>query len=99
MILTHLTSEANYTWLHYRNGQKHLTARTLKFYETTFPSFIRIHKNALVNPAFISRIEPPLTQNDLGLVVLRSGEELTISRRRWLKIAHQLLPYINERSS
>jgi DNA-binding LytR/AlgR family response regulator len=82
ITLKYLTGESNYTWLHYSNGEKKLTTQTLKKYQETYPHFIRIHKKALVDPAYIEVIKSRPKSPD-KIAVLIDGQELTISRRRW----------------
>jgi DNA-binding LytR/AlgR family response regulator len=89
-VLIYLTGEGNYTWLHYLDGNKHLTAQTLKFLQTLLPNYIRIHKSILVNPACIRMIRA-FPDSLSGAVVLHDGTELPVSRRRWASMRGQLM--------
>ena len=85
--LLFLQAEGNYCWLHWKDGQRMLTPRTLKYYEPQLPEewFVRPHRNCIVNIQYIERIE--LIHADKGgLLYLRSGDVLSVSRRRWVPI-------------
>ncbi|WP_461130417.1 LytR/AlgR family response regulator transcription factor [Spirosoma aerophilum] len=82
--LQFLQATGNYTWLHWRDGQRMLMPRTLKYYIPLLPAdwFIRLHRNCVVNLDCIERIER-IDPDKGGLVYLRSGVVLPVSRRRW----------------
>ncbi|RAK00300.1 LytTr DNA-binding domain-containing protein [Larkinella arboricola] len=52
--LTHLSSESNYTYLHYKDGSKKLMSRTLKDWQERLPHFLRIGRRFLVAPDHIT---------------------------------------------
>lgn len=81
--LMFLQATGNYSWLHWKNGQKVLMARTLNFYQPQLPGawFIRLHRNCIVNLQYVERLEI-IEANRGGLVYLRSGQALPVSRRR-----------------
>lgn len=81
--LTHLTGANNYTWVHFWNGEKQMVASTLKQFELSLPTFWRIHKMHLINPAYVSHCQPPPVARQSGLLILQNGLQLPISRRRW----------------
>ncbi|WP_234734762.1 LytR/AlgR family response regulator transcription factor [Tellurirhabdus bombi] len=87
--LSYLIGEGNYTWLHYPDGQRYLTSKTIKHYESLYLHFIRIHKKVLINPAYIKEISL-LPGSQAKAVVLKNGQKLSISRRRWATIRPQL---------
>ncbi len=75
----------NYSLVHLRNYKPLLVAITLKRLAERLPTFWRIHKSTLVNPACIvgyqlDRLHPPFVE-------LSQNRRLTISRRqaRWVK--------------
>ena len=82
--LMFLQATGNYSWLHWRDGQRMLMPRTLKYYMPQLSEewFIRLHRNCIVNVHYIERIER-IDPDKGGLVYLRSGEVLPVSRRRW----------------
>ena len=54
--VVHLSTDENYTYVHYKNGEKLLLSYTLKRLEELlkpFREFIRIHFRHLVNRQFI----------------------------------------------
>ncbi|MGM9506580.1 LytR/AlgR family response regulator transcription factor [Larkinella sp. GY13] len=85
--LMFLQATGNYCWLHWKNGQRLLLPRTLKYYEPQLPDalFVRPHHNCIVNIRYIERMER-IYPDKGGLIHLRSGVALPISRRRWLAI-------------
>lgn len=78
-----LQAMSNYSWLHWKNGKKILLSRTLSYYQAQLPKawFIRLHRNCIVNLRYVERLEIA-GANQGGLVYLRSGDVLPVSRRR-----------------
>ncbi len=81
--ICHLEGSVNYTIIHFNNGRKEIMAYTLKKCEARLSEsgnnhFIRIHKSFLVNKDSIKEIQ----QRPLNKVVLNSGLELPLARRR-----------------
>lgn len=85
--LMFLQAAGNYCWMYWKDGQRILVARTLKYYEPQLPDswFIRPHRNCIVNIQYIERMLP-IYPDKGGLLHLRSGIVLPVSRRRWLAI-------------
>lgn len=88
--VTHLTGASNYTWVHFLSDPQVLLSKPLTYFENQLPSYIRIHKTSLINPAYIQSIQPPKRAKSPGTIVLKGGEKLPISRRRWLELADLL---------
>ena len=82
--LMFLQATGNYSWLHWRDGQRMLMPRTLKYYIPQLPEhcFIRLHRNCIVNMHYVERMERSDADKG-GLVYLKSGIVLPVSRRRW----------------
>ncbi|KAB7731724.1 LytTR family transcriptional regulator [Rudanella paleaurantiibacter] len=80
-----------YSWLHWRDGSRHIMAYTLKHYELQLPNaaYIRIHQNCLVNRAFVQKVQ--LTHKG-PMLHLSSGEKVAVSRRRWVSVKRALNP-------
>ena len=85
-LLAYFTGADNYAWLQFRNGERRLLAKPLVYFEERLPTFIRIHKTALINPDCISSLQPPPRPKMAGSVRLLDGVELPVSRRRWQKV-------------
>ena len=87
--LVYLQAVANYSWLNWSDGRRMLMPRTLKYYSPQLPNelFIRLHRNCVVNRHFVERLERTDTG---GLVHLKTGEVLPVSRRRWSLVRRQL---------
>ncbi|GAB4053970.1 response regulator transcription factor [Spirosoma litoris] len=89
-LLAYFTGANNYAWLQFRNGERRLLAKPLVYFEERLPSFIRIHKIALINPDCVISMQPPPRPKMAGSVRLSDGTELPVSRRRWHEV-EQLL--------
>ncbi len=85
-LLAYFVGADNYAWLQFRSGERRLLAKPLVYFEERLPSFIRIHKTALVNPVYISSLQTPPRSKMAGSVRLLDGTELPVSRRRWPKV-------------
>lgn len=93
-LITHLTGASNYTWVHFRNGATLLLSKPLSSFEQHLPTFVRVHKTALVNPTYAERVQSPPRTKMPGSVTLQGGAVLPISRRRWREVADALQPHI-----
>lgn len=91
-LLAYFTGANNYTWLQFVSGERRLLAKPLIYFEKRLPTFIRVHKTALINPLYLSRINHPPRPKMVGSVQLLDGTELPVSRRRWKEVAQLLLP-------
>ncbi len=74
-----LKGVANYTEFHFKDGKKTVSCFTLKRYEESLPSFVRINRSYLINPRFVKHISLSGTEN---LVHLETGKVMSVSRRR-----------------
>ena len=85
--LLFLQATGNYTWLHWKDGQRILMPRTLKYYVPQLPDdwFVRLHRNCIVNIQYVDRMER-VESDKGGFVHLQSGTVLPVSRRRWLTV-------------
>lgn len=92
--LLYMQSDASYTWLIWRTGERLLMPRTLKYFEAFMPTgrFIRLHRQCAVNTDHIEQVEQITNQ----LVVrLTSGVRLPVSRRRTPVVRLQLQRYMS----
>ena len=83
-----LEGEGNYTRIHRQDEPTSVMAYTLKRFEEHLVGFVRVRRDALVNPRYIQCIrwngQPKLT------IYLSDGTVLTASRRRHRLLAMQL---------
>ncbi|WP_051054198.1 LytTR family transcriptional regulator DNA-binding domain-containing protein [Fibrella aestuarina] len=86
ILLAYFSGADNYTWVYFRNGKRQLLAKPLVYFEQRLPGFIRIHKTALVNPAFVVDVEPPPRPKMAAAIRLQDGTMLPVSRRRWASV-------------
>ena len=89
-LLAYFIGADNYAWLQFRSGERRLLAKPLVYFEERLPTFIRIHKTALINPTCIVSVQQPPRPKMAGAVRLVNGAELPVSRRRWKEVAHLL---------
>lgn len=85
--LMFLQAAGSYCWMYWEDGQRILVAHTLKYYEPHLSDtwFVRPHRNCIVNLQYIERMVPVYPDKG-GLLHLRSGVVLPVSRRRWFAI-------------
>ncbi len=94
-LIAYLAGANNYTWLHFRNGEKKMLAKPISYLETQLTDFIRVHKTALINPACVEKLQQPPRQRMAGTVELKGGIVLPVSRRRWREVVIALQPYLS----
>ena len=92
--VTHLEADDNYTTTHTLSGYTCLRRSTLAYSAERYPSFIRIHKQYVVNP---DRIVAVVRRNRLRKrpcveIVLNTKKRLPVSERR----ADELLPLLQQ---
>lgn len=89
VLIAYLAGSNNYTWLHFRNGDKQLLAKPISYLEVQpeLTDFIRIHKTMLINPICVVRLLEPPRPKTAGAVELEGGVVLPVSRRRWGEVA------------
>ena len=92
--LLYMQSEANYTWLVWRNGDRVLMPRTMKYFEAQLPTgqFVRIHRHYAINTQHINCVE--WAPNQLT-VRLSNDECLAVARRKLASVRARLRHYIS----
>lgn len=75
--ITHLESEANYTFVHFVDQPRLLFSSTISSFHYILPTFLRIHRKYAINPDFAFRIQTKLGKP----CVLLHTHCLPISRR------------------
>ena len=78
--ILYLQSDINYTLFFLQNGEKIIVSKSLKDYEKLLPEyqFFRIHQSYLVNIQYVKKV----LKEDGGSVLMQSGKQLPISRRK-----------------
>lgn len=89
-LIAYFSGANNYCWLFFRNGEKKLLAKPISYLESKLPDFIRVHKTALINPAYVKSLHRPPRQKMAGEVRLENGVIFPVSRRRWSQVAESL---------
>ncbi|MVM42010.1 hypothetical protein GO730_37390 [Spirosoma sp. HMF3257] len=62
----YLRGDVNYSRVHLQTGQILVSSRTLKWYADRWPDFVRVHKGALVNPAYAGQVKLTSSQRSLS---------------------------------
>jgi two-component system LytT family response regulator len=83
----YLKGDGNYTYIHLIAGRPILCSRTLSTFEET-PGFLRVHKGYLVNLVHVKRLL--VISPKEAYVVLKSGPEIAVSRRRISYVVEQI---------
>lgn len=76
--ITYLSSDGNYTYVHFSDNSKTLFARTLAVCLLDLPGFIRVHRKFAVNPAFVGHLD----QTTDTVEIVLSDKRLPVSRRQ-----------------
>ncbi|MBW7869312.1 MAG: response regulator transcription factor [Brumimicrobium sp.] len=76
--IVYCQSDRNYTFFYLMDGKKILTSRLLKDYEDILvqSNFIRCHRSYIINLNHLDRYD----RRDGGIVVMKDGSEIPISR-------------------
>lgn len=93
--LRYAESEINYTWLVWDDGERLLMPRSLSYFLPLLPAtdFVRLHRRYIVNRRFVTGIGRGFA--DERFVLLTTGEQLPVSRRRWMQVRAQLSQPLN----
>jgi two-component system LytT family response regulator len=77
--IVRLQADNNYSIIFTKNGQKYVSAKSLKYFESQFEetSFVRVHKSHIVNISEINQYK-----KDKGVLLLKDGMEVEVSRRK-----------------
>ncbi|GAB4043608.1 LytR/AlgR family response regulator transcription factor [Spirosoma litoris] len=86
----YLIGDVNYSYVHLRNGEVVLSARTLKWFARLWPSFVRVHKHALVNLDYVQHIKLAPNLRTPSYLIMQNKTSLPISRRRVVTVVEQL---------
>jgi DNA-binding LytR/AlgR family response regulator len=78
--ITWIQGDRNYARIYFSNRPTYLVTQTLKWFDEQLPSFVRIHKSALINPLYVIGFEQEISR--AAQVLLRTGHRLPVSRRR-----------------
>lgn len=81
-------SDNNYTEIHLSNGERIVSAKTLKEYDQILINygFFRIHQSHLVNLKRVLRI----VKNELAYVEMTNGVQLPVSRRKKSELMNKM---------
>ena len=78
----YLTGNINYCYLHLISGEVILTCRTLKWFSNQWPTFLRVHRNALINLSHVHHYQLSEKSTLPSHVVMADNARIEIARRR-----------------
>ena len=93
--IVRISGHSNYSYVHMKDGKTHVFPSSIAQYASRLPDFVRIHKQHLVNPAFVQaavRID-----SKQAYITLQSGEILPIAKRRINAVMGQLIVELDNR--
>ena len=81
----YLSGEQNYTWTHHLSGYRSLRRGPLQLVSLYYPSFLRIHKQYVINPDYLYRlhVEVRFGKRPQAEVELVSGIRLPVAQGRY----------------
>ena len=85
-----ITANTNYSYVHLINGERVLKSRPVLFYAKKYPDFLRIHKNALINPQHASQFRRSKANSLSGYVIMTNDLRFDVSRRRVQQVSQVL---------
>jgi len=77
-----LEGDWNYTRIYQQNQPVSLSAYTLKWYERQLADFIRVRKDAMVNPIHVHAVQRISYRPSRLQLLLSNGEFVEVTRRR-----------------
>ncbi|GAB2519638.1 hypothetical protein GCM10027085_06840 [Spirosoma aerophilum] len=72
------------------NNEVILACRTLKWFATKWPHFLRVHKTTLINPAYMAAFQPAPKANLTSFITMTDKAQLKIARRRLATVQQAL---------
>ena len=75
--ISHLSSDVNYTFIHFIDSPSILYSRTLSYCLAELPGLIRIHRKYAVNPECARLIRVDSSRTEIAI----NDEQLPVSRR------------------
>ena len=88
--ILYLTGNTNYCYVYMANDEVILACRTLKWFATKWPHFLRVHKTTLINPAYLAAFQPAPKASLTSFITMADQAQLKISRRRLTAVRHAL---------
>lgn len=85
-----LEGDWNYTRIYQQDHPVSLSAYTLKWYERQLVDFVRVRKDAIVNPLHVCAIQRISSRPRRLKVILSNGEQVEVTRRRQAFVRKQL---------
>ena len=91
-----LEGDGNYTRIHYQDGTSALVTQPLVWFEH-YLDFIRIHRSAIVNQAYIQAFERIDSRS--ATVRLLNNKELSVARNRLKHTSAMLVNFVDQTPS
>lgn len=77
--IVYLEADSNYTTIFMKNGQSHLTSKTVKFFQEklTNHNFFRLHQSYLINANYIGEYDKSESN-----IILTNGKSIPVSKNK-----------------
>nr|WP_293842597.1 LytTR family DNA-binding domain-containing protein [uncultured Arsenicibacter sp.] len=85
-----LEGDWNYTRIYQQGRPAQMSAYTLKWYQEQLTDFIRVRKDAIVNPQHIRAVLSTPSQPRRLRLLLSNGDEVEVARRRQVFVKRRL---------
>ncbi|OIN58084.1 LytTR family DNA-binding domain-containing protein [Arsenicibacter rosenii] len=85
-----LEGDWNYTRIYQQDKPTKMSAYTLKWYQEQLADFIRVRKDAIVNPQHIRAVLSTPSQPRRLRLLLSNGDEVEVARRRQVFVKRRL---------
>ncbi|WP_041616535.1 LytTR family transcriptional regulator DNA-binding domain-containing protein [Spirosoma linguale] len=88
--ILYLIGHVNYSLIYMTTNEVILVCGTLKQFARKWPHFLRVHKTALINPAYLRAFKPATKATLPSYITMQDDTRLKIARRR-LPTVQQML--------
>ncbi|MVM33269.1 LytTR family transcriptional regulator [Spirosoma sp. HMF4905] len=85
--ILYIVGDDNYSIVHLTTHKRVLLSHTLKWCQAYYPGFIRISKQALINPAYV--VSWLKTSRFVASLTMQDNRQLGIARRRISRVLEQ----------
>jgi len=86
-----LKGDWNYTRIYAQNQPMRMSAYTLKWFELRLGGFLRVRKDAIINPAHVCALQSIANRPGGILLLLTNGDQIEVTRRRQAFVRRQLI--------
>ena len=81
-IIIWLEGDWNYTRIYQQDQPVRISSRTLSWYEKQLAQFVRVRKDAMVNPAYVQTVQTISSRPRRLGITMSNGQHIEVTRRR-----------------